>query len=173
MEIAIGTTNKAKIQSVQAIVNQYFEKVTFTYFKAPSQVSDQPITTEETRLGAINRAKNTSIATGAMLSFGLEGGVTEIDGDMYICNWGALTLADGTTFTAAGAQIILPEEIAQEIRAGKELGPIMERYTQRLDIRQGAGAVGIFTQGIVTRQTMFEHIVALLIGQYLFTLAQK
>ncbi len=173
MEIAIGTTNNAKIQSVQAIVNQYFEKVTFTYFKALSQVSDQPITTEETRLGAINRAKNTSIATGAMLSFGLEGGVTEIDGDMYVCNWGALTLADGTTFTAAGAQIILPKEIAQEIRAGKELGPIMEQYTQRLDIRQGAGAVGIFTQGIVTRQTMFEHIVALLIGQYLFTLAQK
>lgn len=173
MEIAIGTTNKAKIQSVQAIVNQYFEKVNFTYFKAPSQVSEQPITAEETRLGSINRAKNTSIATGAMLSFGLEGGVTEIDGDMYVCNWGALTLADGTTFTAAGAQIILPEEIAQEIRAGKELGPVMEQYTQRLDIRQGTGAVGIFTQGIVTRQTMFEHIVALLIGQYLFTIAQK
>ena len=173
MEIAIGTTNKAKIQSVQAIVNQYFEKVNFTYFKAPSQVSEQPITTEETRLGAINRAKNTSIATGAMLSFGLEGGVTEIDGDMYVCNWGALTLADGMTFTAAGAQIILPEEIAQEIRAGKELGPVMEQYNQRLDIRQGTGAVGIFTQGIVTRQTMFEHIVALLIGQYLFTIAQK
>ena len=173
MEIAIGTTNKAKIQSVQAIVNQYFEKVNFTYFKAPSQVSEQPITTEETRLGAINRAKNTSIATGAMLSFGLEGGVTEIDGDMYVCNWGALTLADGMTFTAAGAQIILPEEIAQEIRAGKELGPVMEQYNQRLDIRQGTGAVGIFTQGIVTRQTMFELIVALLIGQYLFTIAQK
>ncbi|CAM5585098.1 inosine/xanthosine triphosphatase OS=Lysinibacillus sphaericus OX=1421 GN=yjjX PE=4 SV=1 [Lysinibacillus sphaericus] len=49
----------------------------------------------------------------------------------------------------------------------------MEQYTQRLDIRQGAGAVGIFTQGIVSRQTMFEHIVALLVGQYLFTLAQR
>ncbi len=92
---------------------------------------------------------------------------------MYVCNWGALTLADGTTFTAAGAQIILPEEIAQEIRGGRELGPVMEQYTQRLDIRQGAGAVGIFTQGIVSRQTMFEHIVALLVGQYLFTLAQR
>ncbi len=51
MEIAIGTTNKAKIQAVQAIVNQYFEKVNFTYFKAASQVSEQPLTTEETRLG--------------------------------------------------------------------------------------------------------------------------
>lgn len=173
MEIAIGTTNKAKTQAVEAIVNQYFEKVTFTYFKAASQVSDQPMTTEETRLGAMNRANNASTATGAALSFGLEGGVTEIAGEMYVCNWGALTLADGTIFTAAGAQIRLPEEIAQEIRVGKELGPVMEHYTQRLDIRQGAGAVGIFTQGIVTRQKMFEHIVALLVGQYLFTLGRK
>ena len=173
MEIAIGTTNKAKIQAVQTIVNQYFDNITYTYFKAASQVSDQPMTTEETRLGAVNRANNTSTATEAALSFGLEGGVTEIAGEMYVCNWGALTLADGTIFTAAGAQIRLPQEIAQEIRSGKELGPVMEHYTQRLDIRQGAGAVGIFTQGIVTRQTMFEHIVSLLVGQYLFTLGRK
>ncbi|WP_107923361.1 DUF84 family protein [Lysinibacillus parviboronicapiens] len=173
MNIAIGTTNKAKTQAVEAIVKQYFEKVVFTYVKADSGVSDQPITTEETRQGAINRAKNTLHATGAALSFGLEGGVTEMEGDMYICNWGALVLADGTIFTASGAQIILPKEIAREIRAGKELGPVMEAYTQRLDIRQGAGAVGIFTQNVVSRQSMFEHIVALLIGQYLFTLAAE
>ncbi|MGN4124037.1 DUF84 family protein [Lysinibacillus sphaericus] len=173
MNIAIGTTNKAKTQAVEVIVKQYFEKAVFTYVKASSEVSEQPITTEETRQGAINRAKNSLHATGAALSFGLEGGVTEIEGEMYICNWGALVLADGTIFTAAGAQIILPKEIAQEIIAGKELGPIMEAYTKRLDIRQGAGAVGIFTQGIVSRQSMFEHIVALLVGQYLFTLAAK
>ncbi|QDP99808.1 DUF84 family protein [Lysinibacillus fusiformis] len=173
MNIAIGTTNKAKTQAVEVIVKQYFEKAVFTYVKAASEVSDQPLNTEETRQGAMNRAKNTLHATGATLSFGLEGGVTEIDGDMYVCNWGALALADGTIFTAAGAQIILPKEIAQEIRAGKELGPVMEAYTKRLDIRQGAGAVGIFTQGLVSRQSMFEHIVALLVGQYLFTLAAR
>ena len=49
----------------------------------------------------------------------------------------------------------------------------MEQYTKRRDIRQGAGAVGIFTQGLVSRQMMFEHIVSLLIGQYLFTISQK
>lgn len=107
------------------------------------------------------------------MSFGLEGGVTEIEGIMYICNWGALVVADGSVFTAAGAQIVLPEEIAREIRTGKELGPVMEAYTQRRDIRQHAGAVGIFTQGLVDRQAMFEHIVALLIGQYLFTLSSN
>ena len=69
----------------------------------------------------MNRAKNALILTGAELSFGLEGGVTEIDGDMYVCNWGALTVSDGTMFTAAGAQIILPKEIAREIRTGENL----------------------------------------------------
>ena len=84
-----------------------------------------------------------------------------------------LLVADGTVFTAAGAQIVLPEEIAQEIRVGKELGPVMEAYTQRRDIRQHTGAVGIFTQGLVDRQAMFEHIVSLLIGQYLFALSHN
>lgn len=173
MNIAIGTTNKAKTEAVEVIARKYFDKPNFTHIKAASQVSDQPITHEETRLGAINRSKNAIKETGAQLSFGLEGGVTEIDGVMYVCNWGALSVSNGTTFTAAGAQIILPEEIAQEIRVGKELGPVMEHYTQRRDIRQGAGAVGVFTQGLVSRQMMFEHIVSLLIGQYLFAVAHE
>jgi len=173
MNIAIGTTNKAKIEAVEIIVRKHLDNPAFTYIKAASQVSNQPMTHEETRLGAINRAKNAMIETSAQLSFGLEGGITEIDGLMYVCNWGALVVANGTTYTAAGAQILLPESIAQEIRAGRELGPVMEQYTQQKDIRQGAGAVGIFTQGLVSRQVMFEHIVSLLVGQYLFTLAHE
>ena len=173
MNIAIGTTNKAKIGAVEVIVKQFLGNAEFTYFKAASGVSEQPMTTEETRQGAINRAKNTMTATGAALSFGLEGGVTEIEGVMYICNWGALVLNDGTVFTAAGAQVVLPKEIADEIRNGKELGPVMEAYTQRRDIRQQAGAVGIFTHGLVDRQKMFEHIITLLLGQYLFALSLK
>lgn len=172
MKIAIGTTNKAKIGAVEVVAKQFFEQAKFTYYKAPSGISEQPMTTEETRQGAINRAKNTLVATDSALSFGLEGGVMEIDDVMYVCNWGALVLADGTLFTAAGAQIVLPEEIAQEIRDGKELGPVMEAYTQRRDIRQQEGAVGIFTHGLINRQAMFEHIVSLLIGQYLFVLSQ-
>ena len=173
MNIAIGTTNKAKIGAVETVVQQFFDHAEFTYHQAASEVSEQPRTTEETRQGAINRAKNTRIATDASLSFGLEGGVTEIEGVMYVCNWGALVVEDGTVFTAAGAQIVLPEEVAGEIRKGKELGPVMEAYTERRDIRQHAGAVGIFTNGLVNRQKMFEHIITLLVGQYLFALSSK
>ena len=45
-----------------------------------------------------------------------------------LCNWGALILPDGNEFTAGGAQIPLPEEIAEELLAGKELGPVIDSY---------------------------------------------
>ncbi|KGR77664.1 DUF84 family protein [Ureibacillus sinduriensis] len=168
MLVAIGTNNKAKIAAIQNIVNQYFENVQYVQVAAASNVSEQPFSNEETRQGAINRAVNTLEEVKGDLNFGLEGGVHELDDFLYCTNWGALALKDGTVFSAAGAQFALPEVIAKELRAGKELGPVMDNYTKQRDTRLGSGAVGIFTAGLVDRTEMFEHIVKLLIGQYLF-----
>lgn len=171
--VAIGTKNKAKTQAIQNMVDTYFENVKYEQYDVKSNVSEQPLTDEETRQGAINRALNTLLESNADLSFGLEGGVREIDGIMYCCNWGAVALKDGTVITSAGAEFILPEEIAHELRAGKELGPVMDAYTKQKDTRHHAGAVGVFTNGLIDRTEMFEHIVKILIGQYLFTLKSK
>lgn len=166
--VAIGTMNPAKINAIEKVVTSYFKEVVFTECKVPSEVSEQPYSTEETRQGAINRALNTLKVANGDMNFGLEGGVCEIEGIMYCCNWGALALKDGTILTAAGAQFPLPASIAKELRSGKELGPVMDCYTKQKDIRSSSGAVGIFTGGLIDRAEMFEHIVKLLIGQYLF-----
>lgn len=166
--VAIGTNNKAKIAAIQNIVDQYFENVQYIQVAAASNVSEQPFSNEETRQGAINRAVNTLGQAMGDLNFGLEGGVHELGDFMYCTNWGAVALKDGTVLSAAGAQFALPEVIAKELRAGKELGPVMDNYTKQQDTRSGSGAVGIFTAGLVDRTEMFEHIVKLLIGQYLF-----
>lgn len=168
MRIAIGTKNKAKIGAVETIAQKYFQNSTFEHIEVASDVSEQPFSNEETRRGAINRARHTLQATGADLNFGLEGGVCEIDGIMYCCNWGAVALKDGQVISSAGAQFILPEEIAVELRTGKELGPVMDIYTNEQNIRHHAGAIGIFTNGLIDRKEMFEHIVKILIGQVLF-----
>lgn len=168
MLVAIGTKNKAKTAAVKNIVNKYLDDVHFEEYSVPSNVSEQPFTNEETRQGAINRALNTLKASNADLSFGLEGGVCEVDGLMYCCNWGAIALKDGTIISCSGAQFILPEEIANELRAGNELGPVMDVFTKQKDTRSSSGAVGVFTAGLVDRTEMFEHIVKLLIGQYLY-----
>lgn len=169
MKVAIGTLNRAKTNAVRNVINTYFDEVEFLEVDVPSNVSEQPFSDEETRQGAINRAVNTLQLTGADLNFGLEGGVRELDGIMYCCNWGAVALKNGQVISVAGAQFMLPDEIAKEMKAGKELGPLMDEYTKEKDIRQHKGAVGVFTANLVDRVEMFEHIVKLLVGQYLFT----
>lgn len=164
MKVAVGTKNKAKVQAVKAVVTQFYGASIETLAVA-SDVSEQPMTNEETRQGAINRARHARNEGNADLGFGLEGGVTLIDGQLYICNWVALATPQ-RIYTAAGAQLPLPPIVADAVLAGEELGPVMERYAQQKDVRQNQGAIGIFTDGLVTRQQMFEHILLLVIGQY-------
>ena len=173
MKIAVGTKNKAKVGAVETIVREYFPNVEIESIDVASDVSVQPFSNEETRQGAINRARNTFGQTNADLSFGLEGGVDEIDGIMYCCNWGAVVLKDGTVFSSSGAQFALPEVIAEQLRIGKELGPVMDVYTNMENIRHNQGAIGIFSAGLIDRKEMFEHIVKLLVGQVLFKLNKE
>lgn len=168
MIIAIGTKNKAKVGAVQKAVQPHIENTIFESIDVASGVSEQPFSNEETRRGAINRAKATLQLTNADIGFGLEGGVYDLDGVMYCCNWGALATRTGEVFSCAGATFVLPEVIAQRLRLGEELGPVMDDFTNTENIRHHAGAIGIFTNGLVDRKEMFEHIVTLLIGQYLY-----
>lgn len=169
MKILIGTYNKAKTKAVEAISTIYYPDAIFENIAVPSLVSDQPMSQEETRQGAINRAKQLMDNTDALFGIGLEGGIQEIDGQMYICNWGALVTQTGAIFTATGAGVPLPNEIAEQLLAGAELGPVMDVYTNKNDIRHDEGAIGVFSNGLVNRRAMFEHIMQLLIGQYEFS----
>ena len=74
----------------------------------------------------------------------------------------------GDVFTATGAGVPLPKELAEQLLGGAELGPVMDVYTNKNDIRHDEGAIGVFSNGLVNRSTMFEHIMLLLIGQFEF-----
>ena len=163
MNLAIGTKNKAKVSAAESCWT--FGEV--KGFKTESGVSDQPFGHDETRQGAVNRAMNAAACYENAAGLGLEGGVAEMEDGLYICNWGALFVPGfKEPFTASGASIRLPEELAEPLRKGQELGPLMEEYSKQQNIRQHDGAVGFFTNGRITRAQMFEHIVELLIGQW-------
>lgn len=166
IHVAIASKNQAKINAVATAM----EELGFSYElfsqEAASGVADQPMSLEETRNGAINRAKAT-LSPSVDIAIGLEGGVYEIAGQMYLCNWGALVAKSGKLYTASGAQIPLPDEIAGQLRSGRELGPVMDHYADETGTRHHKGAVGILTHGAVKRDGMFSHIVKLLVGQYM------
>ncbi len=166
IQAVIASNNPAKINAVSAILAELDMAYDLHSAETDSGVSAQPFSLEETRLGAINRAQQ-ALGDEKDIAIGLEGGVYELDGVMYLCNWGALFSKSGKLYTAGGAQIPLPNSVAASLRAGEELGPVMDEYTKESGIRHHKGAVGIFTAGLVNRDEMFQHIVKLLVGQYL------
>lgn len=167
MKIAIGTLNPTKINAIKACISNY-ENLIFSSVKVPSGVSEQPFSDEETIQGAVNRANNARLADQADLGAGLEGGIIETANGFFLCNWGAITSADFEPIIAGGARIPLPIEIGEKVKAGVELGIVMDQYANQFNVRHNEGAIGIFTNGFVNRTEMFTHVAKLLFGQYFF-----
>jgi inosine/xanthosine triphosphatase len=166
LKIIIGSKNPAKISAVKNAFQN--EEAEFISIDVPSGVSEQPFSDEETIKGSINRAVEALKQGNGDFAIGLEGGVQETSLGMLICNWGALASNDIAPIIAGGARILLPEEIAHRLRAGEELGPVMDDYAKQKNVRKHEGAVGIFTNGLINRVDMFTHLTKLLVGQYTY-----
>ncbi|KGX89413.1 NTPase [Pontibacillus halophilus JSM 076056 = DSM 19796] len=162
MKIIVGSKNPTKVHAVQ----QVFHDCDIEGMEVSSKVSSQPFSDEETREGAINRARECASQEKGAIGVGLEGGVMEFEGDLYLCNWGALVCDKENVYTASGARIPLPDEVASELNKGKELGDVMDAYTKKKGVRNNEGAIGVFTNGLVNRDELFAHVVKLLKGQY-------
>lgn len=163
-KIIIGSKNPAKVKAVQAAFQSY--RAEFSTVDVPSGVSEQPFSDEETIKGALNRANAALIEGDGDIGIGLEGGVHETKYGLFLCNWGALAEKGQPAIIAGGARILLPEAVAIRIKAGEELGPVMDDFTHKEDIRKNEGAVGVFTNGHISRAEMFTHVMKLLIGQF-------
>lgn len=163
MQIAVGSTNPVKVNAVIACFGEEVEGIS-----VPSGVREQPWGDEETIVGAKQRAKAAMEQGQATIGIGLEGGVQLIDNRLYLCNWGALVDKEGMEIVAGGAGLPLPEEIKEKMDMGEELGPVISAFAKRSEVNKKEGAIGIFTNGAITRTHMYKQIVELLLGQYHF-----
>ncbi len=160
-KVAIGSTNPVKVNAVKA----HF-KGEVVGVSVESGVADQPWGDEETLLGAKQRAIAAMEKGHSTIGIGLEGGVQMVGEHLYVCNWGALVDEIGNEVVAGGARFPLPEEIKKKLELGEELGPVISDYARRVDVSKKEGAIGVFTNGAVTRTDMYEQLVSLLVGQY-------
>ncbi len=167
MKIGVGSKNPAKISAVAMAAGKEIGEI--IVMDSPSGVSAMPFSDEETMQGAIQRAKHCFEHTESEAAVGLEGGVVQTDKGLFLCNWGALVTEDKEPIVAGGARILLPQEIAERLYAGEELGPVMDDFTKSRNIRHNEGAIGVFTDGLVSRKDMFEHICKMLFGQLTYS----
>lgn len=168
MKIAIGSVNPAKVKAVEEAFKEQDIDVMVTPMSVPSGVSNQPFSDEETIQGAVNRAENCLLEENIEIGIGLEGGVVETPLGLFVCNWGALVVKGESPIIAGGARIRLPEDVAERLRKGEELGPVMEDVSKVRNVSKKEGAIGIFTNNVITRDEMFTHVMKILIGQFQF-----
>ena len=156
----VGTTNPVKIEAVKAVLIDS----EVIGLKVPSNVSSQPKSDQETIQGALNRAK---ALPRDGIRIGLEAGVQELDGIIYLINWGVLIDQDDNIYYAGGTRLPLPYNIGKRLFDEEiELADVINEYYNREDIKHQEGAVGILTGNCVKRVDIFIHIVKLLYGQY-------
>ena len=100
MQIFVGSSNPVKINAVTIACSETWPTVAVTGIDVPSGVTAQPIGDTETRTGARNRAvaaldqglrgldsQGVSYSAKEVLGIGLEGGVTEVDGEYWSTVW--------------------------------------------------------------------------------------
>ncbi len=171
MTIFIGSTNPVKVNAVSVAASETWPEVRIEAFEVVSGIPDQPIGDEETRQGAINRARAVLLAgqrqfkpTGDYLGVGLEGGVVKLDGEYWSTVWAAVLDPAGYLTESNGARFKVPSLVAKQIEKGGEMGPIMAKLIKEADVRRKQGMIGVITQGFIDRTEEYTGIIKMALG---------
>jgi inosine/xanthosine triphosphatase len=161
VRVAVGSTNPVKVQAARAVVSRLAAAAEVAGVSVPSGVPDQPWGDDETIRGALARARGAREAADADVGIGIEGGVVDGgNGVVRTCAWAVAVTRDGREGVGGSLAMTLPPRVAELVRGGMELGHAMDAVTGSHNVKQGVGAVGILTHGLVTRQQAYESIVA-------------
>lgn len=167
--VAVGSLNPVKVGAVRAVLVPLAPGVTVTGVLVASEVPTQPRGDDETIRGARTRAAGAlAKLPHAELGVGIEGGVVEADGGgMRTCAWAVVVSRGGTEGVGGSLAVPLPPAVAALVRGGLELGEAMDAHVGAENTKQGLGAVGILTGGLIDRQRAYETLVTYALAPFL------
>lgn len=165
--VAVGSANPVKLGAASAVLARVAPHARVEGVVVPSGVPDQPWGDAETIRGALARARAARAALDADLGIGLEGGVVDEGGSVRTCAWAAVVSRDGREGVGGSLALRLPARVADLVRDGMELGHAMDAVSGEHNVKQGAGAVGILTAGLVSRREAYEVLVAYALAPFL------
>lgn len=167
INIVIGSKNPVKVNAARSAMAQLFPEAIIHAqgMDAPSGVPAQPMTDRDTRQGAINRVQycqqhHAKHGSHADYYVAMEGGVDHFDFGpatfAYIAIAHAAQLAIGRS-----AILPLPRQVYRALEAGEELGDVMDRLFNTVNIKQKGGAIGLLTHGHATRESNYTQAIIL------------
>lgn len=169
IKIIVGSKNPVKVNAVKTAFISVFPNNTIDCqgVNAPSLVADQPMTEQETLTGAENRVNYCQQQHQADYYVAVEGGVDNF-------KYGPATFAyivitnNKNTSTGRSTNLPLPEVVYQALVAGKELGDVMDELFNTVNIKQKGGAMGLLTNGLATRESIYNQALILALSPFVF-----
>lgn len=163
-KLVVASTNPVKLSAARAGFEKMFphEAVEVRGVSVASGVSDQPKSDREVFQGAWNRAHGASDTAGdGDFWIGIEGGVEDGHDGMEAFAWTVVKSKAGACGRGRTGAFLLPPQIANLIRQGKELGEADDIVFGRTNSKQENGAIGILTDNAIDRAKFYADAVAL------------
>jgi len=163
----VGSTNPAKVEAVRRILEQLAPGCALEALDVPSGVGAMPLGEDAVRAGAHARARAALERSGADVAFGLEGGAILEARDAWLTGHVVAVTRDGRLGEAAWGRMLLPHVAAERLRGGEELGDIIDELFARKESKRQSGAIGILTEGAMSRTDAFAYLVAMACAPFL------
>ncbi|MGS0536641.1 inosine/xanthosine triphosphatase [Pseudoalteromonas sp. SaAl2] len=168
LNILVGSKNPVKINAAAHVFTAFFpqHEIKCVGIHAPSEVPDQPIGEEQTRVGAENRVAYAKQHHHADFYVAMEGGAAQF-------SYGPATFAyvviANTVQQSIGrsSNLPLPHVLFNALLNGEELGDVMDNAFNTHNIKQQGGAIGLLTNNQATRQSTYTQALTLAMAPFL------
>ena len=175
LKVVVTSFNPVKIAAVTEAFDVQFpgREIEIVPLAVASGVSDQPMSDTETRQGALNRVANARLdAPEADYWVGLEGGLDFFDGRLMAFAWMAVSDRAGRDSATRTVTLPLPPKVQELVGDGLELGEANDRVFSTLNSKQGGGAFGLLTDGLMTREGVYTQTLVLALIPFVHELWQ-
>lgn len=159
--------NPVKLGAVEDVVRQIWPGADVVGVTVPSGVAPQPRTESDTRLGAANRAAGARLALDADLGLGLEGGLEEVRGRLYLVNSVVAVDRFGQRGEGGGVRMEIPPHFRAGLDEGRELGDLIDAASGEQNSKQKQGAIGLLTAGLADRRQSFSQALTYALVRWL------
>jgi len=159
IKVIVGSKNPVKVNAATNAMKLLFpeSQIETLSMDAPSGVPAQPMTDSDTR-----RQRHTE----ADYYFAMEGGVDHFE--FGPATFAYIAIAHQQRLSIGrGALLPLPMQVYQALEAGEELGHVMDRLFNTVNIKQKGGAIGLLTHGHATRESNYTQAIILAMAPFL------
>lgn len=163
MTIAVSSKNPVKIEAVRSAFGKTFpdREIKILSSKVNSGVNAQPVSSDETLQGAMNRAEKVFFAfPDADFSVGIEGGVHFYSEQTFAFAWMVVRSKEKLSKSKTSTFELSPK-IAALLKKGYELGEADDMVFRQNNSKQKNGAVGLLTNNVITRKELYEQALIL------------